>query len=383
MGASEPKQQPRDPGGYIRWLANLGREDWPLVGGKSARLGELTRLGFRVPSGFVLTAAAYERFLDESGLRSRIDSAAERMSQDGVALAERESRRIREFIERAPIPLDIERAVRAAYGQLARENGEGDEAPPVAVRSSATAEDGEAESFAGQQDTSLWVRGAEDIVRHVRLCWASLYTPQAIVYRARIKATEGRCVVASMGVVVQRMVDATVAGVMFTLSPASGDRSIMAINASLGLGIGVVSGAVTPDEYWVDKVSMEIVKRRSAPKAVQFSPGGTVSGVRLHDVPAGQQREPCLRDEEVLELSNLGKRAELSFGAPQDIEWAIDRALPFPHNVFLLQSRPETVWTKKGTRTPALKPAASPVDYVLGALFGGATGRPGLGRPKS
>lgn len=369
------EQQPRESGGYIRWLAHLGREDWPVVGGKSASLGELARQGFRVPGGFALTAAAYELFLDENGLRGRIDSATQCMRPGVVAVVERESRAIRELMEQAPIPHEVERTVRDAYQRLARENGDGDEAPPVAVRSSATAEDSEEGSFAGQQDTSLWVRGAEDVLQHVRLCWASLYTPQAIAYRARTEAAEGRCVAASIAVLVQRMVSATVAGVMLTRSPVSGDRSIIAINASWGLGIGVVSGAVTPDEYWVDKVSMEVLKRRPAPKAVQFTPGGTVSGVRLDDVPAGQQLDLCLRDEEVLELSRLGKRVELIFGAPQDIEWAIDRTLPFPHDVFLLQSRPETVWNRKAASTPALEPAANPVSYVLGAMLGAAGGR--------
>lgn len=375
MTAEIIERQPRDPDAYIRWLAHLGREDWPVVGGKSASLGDLARLGFRVPGGFALTAAAYERFLDESGLRSRIDSATQRIRPGEVAFVEQESRLLRELMEQAPMPHEIESAVRAAYEQLVRDSGDGDEAPPVAVRSSATAEDSEEASFAGQQDTSLWVRGAEDILQHVRLCWASLYTPQAIAYRARTEAAAGRCVAASMAVLVQRMVSATVAGVMLTRSPASGDRSIMVINASWGLGIGVVSGAVTPDEYWVDKVSMEVIERRPAPKAVQFTPGGTVSGVRLGDVPAGQQLDLCLRDEEVLELSRLGKRIEQIRGAPQDIEWAIDRTLPFPHNVFLLQSRPETVWNRKAASTPALEPAANPVSYVLGALLGATGGR--------
>ena len=344
---------------------------WPAA----ERLGELTRLGFRVPSGFVLTAAAYELFLDASGLRSSIDSATERMRPGEIAVVERESRMIRDLIERAPLPHQVESAVRAAHGQLARESGDGDEAMPMAVRSSATAEDSEEASFAGQQDTSLWVRGAGDVLQHVRLCWASLYTPQAIAYRARTEAVEGRRVATSMAVLVQRMVNASVAGVMLTISPASGDRSIIVINASWGLGVGIVSGAVTPDEYWVDKVSLQILERRPAPKAVQFTPGGALSGVRVHDVSAGQQLALCLRDEEVLELSRLGKRVEQSLGAPQDIEWAIDRALPYPDNVFLLQSRPETVWNRKPAGTPALEPAASPVDYVLGAMLGASGGR--------
>jgi len=372
----DSERQRRDPGPYVRWLAQLGLEDRFAAGGKSARLGELIRRGFRVPVGFVLTAAAYERFVDEGGLRGRIDTAAEHTGAGEVAAVERASRTIRELMEEAPIPDEIERAVRAAYGQLTRECGDGDEVPPMAVRSSATEEDGEVASFAGLQDTSLWVRGAEDILRHVRLCWASLYTPEAIAYRARIEAAEGRRVAASMAVLVQQMVDATVAGVMLTVSPASGDRSIIAINASWGLGIGVVSGAVTPDEYWIDKVGMQVIERRLAQKAVQFTPGGTASGVRRGEVPAGQQRELCLGDEEVLELSRLGRRVEQIHGAPQDIEWAIDRALPFPDNVFLLQSRPDTVWSKKAARTPALRPAASPVDYVLDAMLAGTGGRP-------
>jgi pyruvate,water dikinase len=366
---AKPESSLGDPRDYIRWLLDIGLDDRPLVGGKGAKLGDLLRAGFRVPAGFVLTAAAYERFLYESGICTSLEAELARLDPVDTAAVRSASREARELIEGAELPGFVESAVHAAYAVLAGDVG-GSEPPSVAVRSSTAGEDGDEESFAGQHDTYLGVRGAESVARHVKLCWASLYTSQAVAYRARIRAVRGRGAPASMGVVVQRMVDARVAGVMFTCSPISGDPSIIGINASWGLGIGVMNGEITPDEVWIDKVSTAVARRHTASKAMKFTPRNTDSGVHKREVPDELKRAACLTDEEALALAALGRRVEERYGSPQDIEWAIDGALPLPDNIFLLQSRPETVWQKRAATAPIMKPSVNRVYYVLGAMLG-------------
>jgi pyruvate, water dikinase len=355
-------------GDDLRWLSDVGPRDRALVGGKGASLGELMRVGLRVPDGFVLSATAFERFLDESGLRGPIEAAVRGLDPSDTAAVTQASGAASELIKGAQIPFDIAEAVHAAYDELAREGG--DSSPPVAVRSSAAAEDGAEESFAGLLDTYLEIRGAERVTHHVRLCWASLYTPQAVAYRAWKSAAGGERALASMSVVVQRMVNARVAGVMFTCSPTSGDPSVIAINAVWGLGLGVVSSDLTPDEYWLDKVSMTVTRRRIASKTEQFVPGDRESGVERRGVPREQQREACLTDEEALALAAMGRRVEERYGAAQDIEWAIGSAGTLPDNIFLLQSRPETVFSRWAASTPLMKPSDDLVDYVLSAMLG-------------
>jgi pyruvate,water dikinase len=365
-------EQPRAGlGDDIHWLSGVGIEDRPRVGGKAASLGELMRAGLRVPAGFALAAAAYERFVDENDLRDQLDAAALGVDPGDAAAVLSASGRAVALIRAARIPGGIAETVRAAYEALARAGGGGGE-PAVAVRSSAAAEDGVEESFAGLLHTHLEVRGAESVVDHVRLCWASLYTPQALAYRARISAARGERAPASMSVIVQRMVDARVAGVMFTCSPTSGDPSVIAINATWGLGLGVVNGDITPDEYWIDKVSMAVTRRRIAAKTDQFVPDGLAGRVERRGVPREQQRAACLTDEDALALAVLGRRVERRYGAAQDIEWAIGTGGTPPDNIFLLQSRPETVFSRSAAPGPQMKPSDDLVDYVLSAMLGAA-----------
>ena len=313
---------------YVRWFADLGLGDVGLVGGKCANLGELMRAGFRVPPGFALTTAAYERF-----------SAAGDMPDDVLA------------------------ELQAAYAALC-----GDEQDAaVAVRSSAVGEDSAEASYAGQQETYLGQRGSSSVAQAVVRCWASLHSPEASAYRARLGGREQQ---PTMAVAVQRMVDARVAGVLFTLSPATGDRSLIVINASWGLGVGVVGGEVTPDEYWIDKVQLAIRRTTIVDKPVEYQPDLARGGTQQVAV-AGQLRTvPCLSEEEVLELARLGKLVERHYGQPQDIEWAIarDAGAGGPEDVLLLQSRPETVWSRRPA-TPLVQPADSAVDYVLRSLL--------------
>jgi phosphoenolpyruvate synthase/pyruvate phosphate dikinase len=326
------------PAGHVRWLGECGPDAAPLVGGKAVGLGHLVRQGHRVPPGFAVTTAAHREALAAGG---RTAVVGERLAAE----------------------------IAAAYRRLA---GDGAGDPPVAVRSSATAEDTAEASFAGQQDTYLWVRGAEAVVAHVGRCWASLFTPRAVAYRARLGIADDEV---AMGVVVQAMVPAEAAGVLLTLDPLTGDRSQVTIEAAYGLGTAVVEGGVTPDRFAVDKVTLELRSRSVGDKAVadRFDPAaGRVARV---GVPEALRARPCLDDAEVVELAVLGKRIEQALGVPQDVEWAVGPG----RELWLLQARPETVWSRRPRPTVG-PPGTSAMDRMLAYLGRpGAPGAPGPG----
>jgi len=347
--------------GLVRELGDLGVGDRALVGGKSASLGELCQAGFRVPAGYVVTVRAFElalRALDPDGtIRGEIGRLP---AGDPGAIAST-TERIRTRIAVSPLPDDVRDQITARYRSLATtENGD----VAVAVRSSATGEDGAETSFAGLQDSYLWVRGERDLLARVRDCWASLYNAEAVGYRLRMKIAEQGL---AMAVVIQRMVNPRCAGVMFTCSPTTGDRSVIAIEGCWGLGSALVSGDVTPDSFVISKVTGEIVRRAVGVKLRlhRAGPGGT--GVTADDVPGPLQEAACLQDAEVAALAQLGRRVEDHYGAPQDIEWAITEGASPGESVVLLQSRPETVWTRRRT-DPVATPKARAVDHVFEQL---------------
>lgn len=279
------------------------------VGGKALNLGVLTRAGLAVPPGFCLGTGAYRRAIRRSGLREFLDS----WRPDATAHAMADfAARARERVLAAPVPDDIDAALRAAYLRF------GEDAP-VAVRSSATAEDLPFASFAGQQDSFLNVVGPDALVDATRRCWASLWTERAVAYRS-VHGIDHTGV--ALAVVVQHMVDARVAGVLFTANPLTGRRKEAVIDASLGLGEAVVSGAVNPDHFVVDTRTGFISQRSMGSKRVvvrSLAGGGTE-----HVDSDGEGAEWCLDDVQVRELALLGERVEALYGAPQDIEWAID-----------------------------------------------------------
>ncbi len=306
-------------------LELAGAELLPDVGGKAANLGELRRAGLPVPAGFCLTTQAYRRATAPAGLENIHAGLAETAPEDLPGLA-RLAAAARALVLAADIPADVAEAVRAAYTALGPD-------APVAVRSSATAEDLPFASFAGQQDTFLNVVGADAVLAAVRQCWASLWTDRAVSYRA----THGISPAAvSLAVVVQQMVDAAVAGVLFTANPVTGRRHEAVIDASPGLGEAVVSGAVNPDHFVVDSATRRILERRTGSKrvAVRPLPGGGTE--RIEQTGSGSR--PCVNDAQLLALERLGRRAEVHFGAPQDLEWAIDGG----GAAWLTQSRPIT-----------------------------------------
>jgi pyruvate,water dikinase len=328
----------------VLWFENLRKTDIPSVGGKNANLGELTNAGIHVPPGFAITAFSYKRFIQETGISSKIyeiikDTITNPNEPKLYATA---SKKIRELIEATPMPKDIENAIRSTYEELCRKLGIQDVF--VAVRSSATAEDLADASFAGQQETFLNVRGVAEVLETTVKCWSSLFTPRAIFYRTE-KGFVHEKVFISVGV--QKMVNSRAAGVMFTINPVSGDNSQIVIEGNYGLGEAVVSGAVTPDDFVVSKKTMSIVERRLAKKTLQYIRDPN-TGKTVHlGVPVDRQDQPCISDEEIIHLAELAKRIEQHYGKPQDIEWAIDRDVPFPSNMFIVQSRPETVWAQK------------------------------------
>ncbi len=331
------------------------------VGGKNASLGTMLHAGLPVPPGFAVTTDAYATLRGHPDLVAFVDDAVGGLTEDDTEGLRRASGAVRERIEAVPVPDDVDTAIRDAYAELSRRCGVHD--VPVAVRSSATAEDLPATRFAGQQDTYLWVRGAEDVVTHVRRCWSSLFTDRAMAYRLH---TGYAHTLISMSVGVQKMVEPTAAGVAFTLNPSDGDRSQIAIDASWGFGEAVASGEVTPDNFLVDKVLFEIVSRTVSPKHVEYRL--TSDRVERVAVDGDRATRCCLTDAQVKAVAAMAKRAERYYGSPQDVEWAIDRHLPDGDAVVLLQSRPETVWSNKPRRTVA-DPRQGWLDSIVSTLI--------------
>src|SRR5215211_203030 len=308
-------------------LSAIDRGMLPLVGGKAANLGEMVTAAFPVPPGFCVTTAAYDLVAADAVLESTLAALAEADPGDTARLAELATE-ARSRLSEATIPDVLGRTIAEAYGEL------GDGTPiPVAVRSSATAEDLPGASFAGQQDTYLNVVGAESVLDAVRRCWASLWTDRAVSYRAT-NGIDPRGV--RLAVVVQRMIDATVAGVLFTANPVTGRRHQAVIDANPGLGEAVVSGMVNPDHFVANIATGEIVERRLGDKRVAVM-AGSGSGTERVELASGEDRA-SLSDGQVQALAKLGTRIEEHYGTPQDTEWAIDN----DGEVWLLQARPIT-----------------------------------------
>ncbi|RZN61290.1 MAG: phosphoenolpyruvate synthase [Thermoproteota archaeon] len=328
---------------YIIWLNELSRESLSLVGGKCAHLGEMIKQGIPVPPGFAVTFRAYEEFIDKSGLRDKIEKILREVEKGKPEEYERVSREIRKLIEETPMPRDVENEIRSAYRELCRRFNNQDDLA-VAVRSSAAAEDLPDASFAGQQDTYLNVIGEEDVINKVKKCWSSLFTPRAIFYREQKSLDNGRV---SMAVAVQKLVNARSSGVMFTVHPATGDENVVVIEGSWGLGEAVVGGLVTPDRWIVEKRSLRIVERSISNK-MKWCLRGDNGLTVVSDLPEDLRKKPSLTDEEVIELARLGIKIEEHYGTHMDVEWAVDDS-PFPQNIFIVQARPETVWSSRKT----------------------------------
>jgi hypothetical protein len=315
---------------YSRAVVSLDTPDNALesVGGKGRSLSNMSRAGFRVPGGFLVTTAGYRAFVVAHGLQARIQALARPTVVRGRASFEQSSAAIRAVFAAHALSDAAAAEVAAAYHALPGE-------PPVAVRSSATAEDLPGFSFAGQHETFLNVSGADAVVAAVRDCWASLWTAQAISYRHQSGIDHS---VVAMAVVVQMMIPSEVSGIMFTANPATGQRNQIVINASFGLGEAVVSGQVTPDTYMVDKSAKSVTETVLGPKEQMIVSDG-VQGIRIEDVEEGAQAESSLSSPMLGELIDAALKIEgLYGGLPQDIEFGFING-----QLHLLQSRPITL----------------------------------------
>jgi pyruvate,water dikinase len=329
-GATVAPQRQDQGTDSVRPFERLGKGDVPFAGGKGANLGELTAAGLPVPPGFVVGAPAYAAFCDDTGLRGRIAQRLAGLDVDDTDALARASQEVRAEVEAEPIPGWLAERIRGAYRALVGEDAEA----PVAVRSSATAEDSESASFAGMNETLLNVRGAEALLDAVRACWASLFGGRTVYYRAQRGFGQADMDIA---VVIQRQIQSTRSGVMFTIDPASGDRDRLVIEGAFGLGEAVVSGSVSPDRYVVVKDGLRIDRRELKRKelAIVSLPGG---GTETRELDEAAGMAPVLSDEEVRRVAELGVRIERHYGSPQDTEWAFDEA----GEVWMLQSRPVT-----------------------------------------
>src|SRR5215475_13523151 len=290
----------------VSWFAAITLQDRPAVGGKGGSLGELTRAGIDVPPGFVVRTSAFDHFLSalekQEPIRSQVEALYEHQLDGIKSLSEQ----LRARFENMPVPGELQAELAAAHAELCGDS----QHAPLAIRSSATTEDAEDASFAGLQDTYLWVTGADATLRSVRSCWASLYSVPSIAYRRKHGIPESG---ASMAVAVQRMVDARSSGVMFTRSPLTGDRSVITIEGAWGLGSAVVSGEVTPDRWVMGKITGEISVRDISHKHAKQvpAPQGGIVEIELEGADADV---PCLSDEELQALRDVGRRIERHYG---------------------------------------------------------------------
>lgn len=357
---------------YVLWFDELRRADVGLVGGKSSSLGELTSsVDVPVPYGYATTANAYRYFMEKTGQNKKIHKMFQELQdvEDSVELHE-VCTKIRESICSATMPEDLAEQIGKAYEELAEKVGE--ENPFVAVRSSATAEDLPDASFAGQQDTYLNVTGRDMVIRKVKECYASTFTDRAVYYRAKKNFDHENV---ALSAAVQMMADAKAAGVMFTVNLATGaDDSIM-IEGSWGLGEYIVQGTVTPDNFVVDKDSLTITSRRINEKSIELirKEGGDVEERKVEPERAKAQ---VISDEQIAQLADYAKRIEKHYGCYMDMEWAVDHK----DRLWILQARPETVWSKKNKEKKSEEETVMTTDHNV--LVKGLPASPGMAAGK-
>jgi len=338
----------------------VGRGDIPLVGGKGANLGEMLRANIPVPPGFIVTAVAYARFIEQSGLHGRIDAVLSGLDVHDSDALQRVSEQVKKLIIDTPVPADIAAQIKTYYQEMG--------GAPVAVRSSATAEDLPEASFAGQQSTFLNVVGEDRVVAAVKECWASLFEARAIFYRVENGFEHMKVKIA---VPVQKMVQSERSGVMFTVEPVTSDRSKITVEAIAGLGEALVSGETSPDMYIVDKDSLRILEKNIAVQDTQLARTASGAGKGLADiswqpVPDAVRNSQKLTDEEIVKVAEIGKRIEQHYGFPQDIEWARENS-----DIFIVQTRPVT------TLRAAVE-AGEKVEETAPVLLKGSAASPGV-----
>ena len=314
---------------WIYALEELGQEHFGLVGKKCANLGEMTRLGMRVPPGFAISVDGFEKYMHETGLGKRIETYFTSLGDDLQESVQKQmdaSQAAMRMIAQTPLPADIAGEIKKSYEALCTSCGLSD--LPVAVRSSGSV------SMPGQMETYLHVLGGEEVARHVLEVWESTFNTRAIAFRLENGLPVDK---APIGVAVMKMVNAKSAGVLLTVVPTTGDLDHVVIEGNWGLGESVVAGEITPDNFIVNKSSLAIEKKlHKKTRCVVPATSGTMKA----DIPSHLQDISCLGDEEICELVRIALRVEKHFGVPQDMEWVVDSDLPFPQNVIWVQTRP-------------------------------------------
>lgn len=334
-------------GKWISWFDEIG-QDWnDLVGKKCANLGEMTRLGLRVPPGFALSLEAYKKFMSSTGADKDIKQYLSKSgySFESIQHFNDASAELRNIVESKPLPAEMEDRILDYYGRLCDRCKMEDTA--VATRSAGAA------SHPGQYETHLNVKGQKDLIDKIIKVWSSSFNPRSLSSRHRLGLPLESD---PIGVAVLKMVNARAAGVLFTADPNTGDRSKMIIEANWGLGESVVGGEAMPDVLILNKETLEVTEKKlgSKGKYIIFKEIGVVE----EETPADKKASFCLSDEEAQEIGRLGKSLEAHFDVPQDTEWAIDDDLSFPDSVILLQTRPEVIAKQK-------KPVDQVVDMML------------------
>lgn len=352
---------------WVCWFDDCRKDMVEQVGGKCSSLGELINAGIRVPPGFAITVAGYQHFMSQSNILNEIDGQLEGVDPQDIETLEAISAEIRSKIEMLEIDIEFEDQIAEFYRQLSVRSFM--PATPVAVRSSATAEDLPGASFAGQQDTYLWVRGIDEVMIHIRRCISSLFTARAIAYRIDM-GFDHREVGISVGI--QKMANSFAAGVLFTLNPSNGDRSSIVVDSSFGFGESVVSGEVTPDQFLISKVSMEVLSRTISDKKVCYTVNLKKQVSVKCKVPKERRKVQSITDKELIELAQMGKLIEQHYDCPMDVEWAIDKDMPQGGKIFILQARPETVWSNKEVEAVSAAGAgSSAMDHILNSMMAG------------
>lgn len=341
----------------IVWFEDVGKDDIPLVGGKGANLGEMTCSKIPVPPGFIVTANAYYDFMEKSALAANIGAILHRIDSEDSKALQQASAQIKQLILEAPMPGTTIQAIKDAYLKMG--------AGPVAVRSSATAEDLPEASFAGQQSTFLNVEGGDNVVKAVQECWASLFEARAIYYREQQHFDHFKVGIA---VPVQRMVASESSGVMFTVEPITSDTSKIVIEAIYGLGEGLVSGEVTPDLYIIDKSTMSVISRKVSHQVQKLTRDtSSEAGNTWQAIPTASQEKPKISDDDIAALAEIARRLEDHYQSPQDIEWAKDA-----NGIYIVQTRPVTTIKEATESEPEIE--AEPILHGDAASPGLASG---------
>lgn len=314
---------------WVIWLEELDREDNDLVGKKCANLGEMTKMGLKVPPGFALSVDAYRDFMDMTGAIEEIRKYLARAKPENITQFKQSSADIRQILQSKAIPKEMEKTIVSYYMELCRRCAT---EAPVSTRSSGPS------SHPGQYETYLNVVGELNLVDKIKKVWASTFNPRSLAFRSRNKLS---LVSDPIGVAVLKMVDARAAGVIFTADPNTGNTRRMIIEANWGLGESVVSGDSTPDVYILDKEGPEIKEKKLGPKCRYVTIKEV--GVAEEELPPEKTDQFCLSDDEAREIGRLGKVLEEHFGKPQDAEWAVEEGVPLPESIISLQTRPEII----------------------------------------